>query len=84
MQWWSPGLLVLRLAKRQGLRDGIWAAIEGDLDDIGNIICCEVALLCAVGLHKEKRGLCNANGIGHQHQCSLAQATLTMDSYFLK
>ena len=31
---------------RQGLRDGAWGAIEGDLDDIGNIICSEV--VCSV------------------------------------
>merc|ERR1711920_632631 len=69
-------LLVLWLTKRQGLRNGTWAAIECDLDDIGDVVCRELALLCSVCLHKERQGLGNADGIGQLHQCSLAQATL--------
>ena len=37
---------------RQGLRDGTWGAIEGDLDDLGNINCGEVvkiAFHCSPG-----------------------------------
>ena len=69
-------LLVLRLAEGQRLRNGTWMAIEGDLDDIGDVICYEIALLSAVGLHEERRGLRDTNCIGELHQCTPAHTAL--------
>merc|ERR1740123_2129801 len=70
------GLLVLWLTKRQRLCDGTRAAIECDLDYIGDVICRELALLCSICLHEERQGLRNADGTRQLHQRALAQATL--------
>merc|ERR1712158_237105 len=42
-------LLILGFAEGQRLRNGTWPAIKGDLDNVGDVICCELALLCSIG-----------------------------------
>merc|ERR1711959_839666 len=49
----SSGLLVLGLAKRQGLSDRTRAAIKGNFDDVGDVYSAERSLLGAVCLHEE-------------------------------
>merc|ERR1719499_77797 len=72
----SGGLLVLRLAERERLRNGTWPAIESNLDDVGDVICTQIALLSPVRFHEQGQWLRNPDRIGELHQCTLAQATL--------
>merc|ERR1711908_89146 len=69
-------LLVLRLAGGQGCGNGTWAAIELDLDHVGDVLCCESALLRSVGLYKEGEGLRDTDGIRQLNKCALAEAAL--------
>merc|ERR1719433_261825 len=69
-------LLVLRLTESQRLSDGTRTAVEGDLDDIGDVVSAQASLLCAVSLNEKRQRLCHANGVRELHQSSLAQATL--------
>jgi len=55
--------LILRLPERKGDGNGTWAAIESNLDDVGDIDGVQATLLCAIGLHEKRERLCNANGI---------------------
>merc|ERR1712118_290449 len=69
-------VLILRLTERQGLSDGTWAAIEGNLDDVSDIHSCEAPLLRAVGFHKERERLGDTDSIGKLDKSALAQAAL--------
>jgi len=60
-------LLVLGFAEGQRLRDGTWSAIKGDLDNVGDVICRELALLCSIGLHEQRQGLRDANRVRELH-----------------
>merc|ERR1719491_675254 len=69
-------LLVLWLPERQGLRNCTWAAVEGNLDNIGDVVCRQVALLSAVRLDEEGKRLCHTDGVRELHKSTLAQSTL--------
>merc|ERR1719188_355616 len=69
-------LLVLGLAQCQGLSNGAGTAVEGDLDDVRNVVRSERPLLCAIGLDEEGQGLGHADGIRELHECTLAEAAL--------
>merc|ERR1712137_1538714 len=69
-------LLVLGLAESQGQSDGARAAVEFDLDDVGDIMGSQSSLLGAVGLHEERQRLGDANGVGELHERTLAEAAL--------
>merc|ERR1711884_169275 len=69
-------LLVLRLTESQRLRDGTWPTIEGDLDHVGDVICCELTLLCSVRLHEQRQWLRNTDCVRQLHQSAFAQTAL--------
>mmetsp|Transcript_76468 Transcript_76468/g.145523 ORF Transcript_76468/g.145523 Transcript_76468/m.145523 type:complete len:214 (+) Transcript_76468:74-715(+) len=79
--WFTPkvavgsSLLVLWLPEGQNYCNGTRAAIKLHFDDVGDVICCELALLGAVSLHKKGQGLGNANGIRELHKRTLAKTT---------
>merc|ERR1711988_935277 len=68
-------LLILRLTQCQRLSNGTWSTVELNLQDVGDIVNGERALLAAIGLHKERQRLGHTNGIGKLHQASGTQAT---------
>merc|ERR1719486_418745 len=72
----SSGFLILGLPEYKGHGNGTWAAIKLNLDDIGDVNSCQVALLSAIGLHKERERFCNTNSIRELHKGTFAQATL--------
>merc|ERR1711988_12492 len=66
------GLLVLGLAECKRNSDRTRSAIKLHFDDLGDIISCQSTLLCAIGLHKERQGLCYADCVGEPHERTLA------------
>merc|ERR1719491_410624 len=69
-------LLVLGFTECQRLRDGTWPAVEGDLDDVGDVICSEFTLLRSVGLQEERQRLRDTDCVRELHQYALAETTL--------
>ena len=69
-------LLVLGLTQSQGLRDGTRAAIELDLQHLGDVVHVQAALLAAVSLHKQGQGLGHADGVRQLHQAACAQTAV--------
>merc|ERR1719189_1074810 len=57
----SCRLLVLGFAEGQRLCDSAWPTIERNLDHVGDVICCELTLLCSIGLHEQRQGLRNTD-----------------------
>merc|ERR1711907_6290 len=70
----GSSFLVLGLPESKGQSNSTWTAVEGDLDDVGDVISSEVTLLSAVGLNKDREGLRDTNGIGKLHKRPLAQS----------
>merc|ERR1711907_261681 len=68
--------LIFRLPESQGHSDGTRSAIKLDLDDVGDVICCQYALLSAIGLDKKRQGLGNTYGIRELYERTFAEATL--------
>mmetsp|Transcript_10007 Transcript_10007/g.18591 ORF Transcript_10007/g.18591 Transcript_10007/m.18591 type:complete len:449 (-) Transcript_10007:108-1454(-) len=69
-------LLVLWLPEGKGLGDGSRAAIELDLQHLGDVVHGQGTLLAAVSLHEQRQRLCHTDGIGKLHQASRAQAAV--------
>merc|ERR1719172_342853 len=46
-------LLILGFAECKGHGNGTWTAIELDLDDVSDVVGCQITLLCTIGLHEE-------------------------------
>merc|ERR1712224_872633 len=59
----------------KGQSNSTWTAIEGNLDDIRDVISTKVTLLRSIGLNEDREGLRDANGIRKLHKSTLAQAT---------
>merc|ERR1719253_929276 len=72
----SSGFLVLWLAKSERNGNGTRPAIKLNLDDVGDVLATQSTLLGAVGLHKERKRLCNADRIGELTQGTFPKATL--------
>merc|ERR1711997_1025761 len=72
----GSGLLVLRFTQSQGLRNSAWPTIEGDFDNVGDVIRSEFALLSTIGLHEERQRLRDTNCVRKPHQSALAETTL--------
>merc|ERR1712061_420274 len=72
----SSGFLVLGLAESQRLGDGARTTVEGDLDDIRDVVSTQGTLLGAVSLNKKRQRLGHTDCIRELHQSPLAQATL--------
>merc|ERR1719191_1936341 len=72
----SSCFLVLGLTKCQGDPNCSRSSVEVDLQDVRDVICSELTLFSAIGLHKERQGLREANGIGELDERTLTQATL--------
>mmetsp|Transcript_69582 Transcript_69582/g.161217 ORF Transcript_69582/g.161217 Transcript_69582/m.161217 type:complete len:213 (-) Transcript_69582:91-729(-) len=69
-------LLVLGFSQGERHGNGARAAVEGNLDDIGDVLRRERTLFGPVSLQEERQRLRNTNGIRELHQSTLAQATL--------
>merc|ERR1719454_2103035 len=68
--------VVLGLPKHQVAREGAGAGVKVDLDDVGNRLRGQVALLRAVRLDEERERLGDADGVRELHEGALAQARL--------
>merc|ERR1719326_2001466 len=70
------GLLVLWLAECQGHGNGARAAVELDLEDVGDVIRSQLAAPGAVGLDEERQRLGNTDGGRELDQAALGEAAL--------
>merc|ERR1719488_169626 len=69
----GSGLLVLWLAEGQGHGNGSRAAVELDLQDVGDVIRSQLAALGAVGLDEERQRLGHTNGVRELDQAALGE-----------
>merc|ERR1719238_1294748 len=65
--------VVLGLAEGEVAREGARAGVEVELDDVGDRLRRQLALLGAVRLHKERERLGDANGVRELHERTLAE-----------
>merc|ERR1712232_395775 len=68
--------LVLWLTECQRNGNGTRAAVKLNLENVGDVVSCQLASLRAVGLHKEGQRLGDTDGIRELDKASLGKTTL--------